>query len=67
MKETEELSEEEIELTRRGRNLPIPVGRKSNQSEYRMATAFEVLIGRLYIKDKTRLDEILTKIKDFLE
>jgi ribonuclease III family protein len=52
------LTEEEQELVRRGRNLPIPVGRKSNQAEYRMATAFEVLIGWWYKNNPARLDEI---------
>ena len=66
LKIQEYLSEQEVELTRRGRNLPVPIARRTNQSEYRMATAFEVLIGWLYLKDKTRLNEILAKIKDFL-
>lgn len=52
------LTEEELEIMRRSRNLPIPVGRKSNQAEYRMATAFEALIGWWYSNDKPRLSEI---------
>lgn len=54
----DKLTEEELEILRRSRNLPIPVGRKSNQAEYRMATAFEALIGWWYKNDKTRLKEI---------
>lgn len=54
----DELSEDELELMRRSRNLPVPIARKSNQSEYRMATAFEALIGWWYLNDKERLDEI---------
>lgn len=53
------LTEEEIELTRRARNLPIPVGRRNIQSDYRQATAFETLIGWLYLNNKQRLDNIL--------
>ena len=53
------LTENEIELTRRARNLPIPVGRRNIQTEYRQATAFETLIGWWYLHDKKRLDEIL--------
>ena len=56
------LTEEEKEIARRARNLPIPVGRRSNQTEYRQATAFEALIGWWYYYDKTRLDKILTDI-----
>lgn len=55
----EKLSEEEVEITRRARNLPIPVGRRNIQSEYRQATAFETLIGWLYTHNKKRLNEIL--------
>lgn len=52
------LTEDELELARRGRNLPIPVARRSIQADYRQATAFEVLIGYWYIHDKSRLEEI---------
>lgn len=58
-----DLTEEEHELVRRARNLPIPVGRRSIQTEYRQATAFETLVGWWYIHQKSRLDEIL-KITD---
>lgn len=53
------LTEEEKEIARRGRNLPIPVARRSNQTEYRLATAFETLIGWWYYYDKNRLEFIL--------
>lgn len=53
------LTEEEIELVRRARNLPIPVGRRNIQSEYRQATAFETLIGWWFINNNPRLNEIL--------
>jgi len=52
------LKEEELELIRRARNLQVPISRRSIQSDYRQATAFEVLIGYLYLNDKERLDEI---------
>lgn len=58
-----ELTEEEKELGRRARNLPIPVGRRAIQSEYRQATAFEALIGWWYEHDKSRLDCILKIIE----
>ena len=54
----DKLSEDEKELARRARNLPIPIGRRNIQSVYRQSTAFEVLIGYWYIHNKTRLDEI---------
>lgn len=60
------LTEEELEIVRRGRNLPVPIARKSNQSEYRMATAFETLVGWWYKNDKPRLKEIFDEIKEIL-
>lgn len=57
------LTEEEQELARRGRNLPIPVARRSIQHEYRPATAFEVLVGYWYIHDKARLNAIFDIFK----
>lgn len=59
----QDLTEEETELARRGRNLPIPVGRRSIQQVYRPATAFEVLIGWWYLHDKARLEYFLNKFK----
>ena len=53
---TDKLTNDELELVRRARNLPIPVARRSIQHEYRLATAFEVLIGFWYLHNKDRLD-----------
>ncbi len=61
------LTEEEQELARRGRNLPIPVGRRQSQNEYRQATAFETLIGWWYLADQRRLSEIYEILADSLE
>ena len=58
------LTYEEQELARRGRNLPIPIGRRQNQSEYRQATSFETLIGWWYLTNPERLSEIYIIIKE---
>lgn len=58
------LTDEEKELARRGRNLPIPVARRQIQTEYRQATSFEVLIGWWHIHNRERLFEIL-KLLDY--
>lgn len=58
-----DLTEQEQELARRGRNLSIPVARRSIQHEYRPATAFEVLIGFWYLHDKDRLNYFWNKFK----
>ncbi|MBE7712401.1 MAG: ribonuclease III [Cyanobacteria bacterium SIG26] len=57
------LTQEEIEIIRRARNLPIPVGRRNIQTEYRQATAFETLIGWWHTYDKNRLEYILNIIE----
>lgn len=60
----QDLTLEEQELARRARNLPIPVGRKAIQHDYRLATAFEVLIGYWYKHDKERLNYFYNKFSD---
>ena len=57
------LTEEEREISRRARNLSIPVGRRHIQADYRQATAFEALIGWWYEKDKERLNFILKTLE----
>ena len=64
---SEDLTEEEHELARRGRNLPIPVARRAIQNVYRPSTAFEVLIGYWYLHDKERLNFFYNKIKNETE
>lgn len=62
----DDLTPEEQEIVRRARNMPVPIARRSNQGEYRMATAFEALIGWWHKNDKQRLEIILEKIKEIL-
>lgn len=57
-----ELTIEEQEIARRARNLSIPVGRRSNQAEYRQATAFETLIGWWYYEDRERLKKFFADL-----
>ena len=61
---TSNLSEDELDLARRSRNLPIPVGRRNIQADYRQATAFEVLIGYWYLHDRARLEAIYSIIRE---
>ena len=60
----ESLTDEEKDIVRRGRNTQnhhLP--KNSNVREYMYATAFEALIGYLYLtKQNTRLKEILDKV-----
>ena len=61
------LTEEELEIVRRARNLPIPVGRRNIQAEYRQATAFETLIGWWKEHDSSRLDEMFGLLNSQIE
>ncbi len=58
-----ELTDEEKDLARRARNLPIPVARRNIQQVYRCATALEVLLGIWYLHDKQRLNYFFEKLK----
>lgn len=59
------LSDDEKELTRRARNIPVNSARRTNQTAYRQATAFEALIGRLHFHDKNRLEQLFEIIKNY--
>ncbi len=46
----DELSEEEQDIVRRGRNTRSNPPKNADMQEYRMSTGFEALIGYLYLK-----------------
>ena len=57
-----ELSEAELAVYRRGRNAKSMVPKSASVHEYRMATAFEALVGWLFLTERQeRLEEILDK------
>ena len=58
---TDLLNEKELNLVRRARNLKS-AHRSSDQAFYRKATAFETLIGYLYMADARRLTELLAEL-----
>lgn len=60
------LTEDEKELVRRAKNIPLGVAKRSSQSIHRLATAFEVVIGFNYCNDKSRLDEILSFLNEYV-
>ena len=59
----EKLSDEELDIQKRGRNLKITINKKSNPKIHSLATSFEVLVGYWYLNNKERLEEILGIIK----
>ncbi|PKM76706.1 MAG: Mini-ribonuclease 3 [Firmicutes bacterium HGW-Firmicutes-15] len=48
----DELSEEEQDIVRRGRNTRSNPPKNADMQEYRMSTGFEALLGYLYLKGK---------------
>ena len=56
------LSETEADIVRRGRNATSKSPRRLSAQIYRQATAFEALIGYLYITNQSRLSELLNKL-----
>lgn len=55
----DKLTEREADLVRRARNMKTTNYKKVDQSVYRRATAFEALLGYLYVSDFERLREVL--------
>ena len=65
----EKLSEEEKDLVRRARNRkPASKPKNADPLIYKLATAFEALIGYLYLAgDEKRMDEIIKLAFDAIE
>lgn len=66
------LTDEELEVFRRGRNHKQTVSKKakknSNPIDDKMATALEAMLGYIYLKgDEKRLLEVLEKIVDVID
>ena len=61
------LDEKEQVVVRRGRNAKSTVPKSASVHEYRMATAFEALLGYLFLEDEeARLEELLDRSFDII-
>lgn len=59
----EDLTEEELEIYRRGRNAKSPtMAKNASMAEYRKATGFEALMGYLYLQDEFERIVELTRL-----
>jgi len=67
--EQEFLSEEEINIFKRGRNAKSgSIPKNTDLNTYRYSTGFEAVLGYHYFQgNQTRLDEIMTKAVDVVE
>ena len=62
------LTAAEADLVRRARNLKTAVPRNASVADYRYSTAFEALIGHLYLnQEQSRLDAILEAVDAFMD
>ena len=57
------LNEEELDILRRARNIKTSSQRRINQTLHRNATAFEAVLGYLYINNRQKYDFIVDKLK----
>jgi len=56
----EDLSDEEKDIVRRGRNAKSTPPRHADNGDYKMSTGFEALLGYLYLKgDLKRIDQLV--------
>ncbi|OGI04077.1 MAG: hypothetical protein A2104_00170 [Candidatus Melainabacteria bacterium GWF2_32_7] len=56
------LTDEEKEIVRRARNLQVTTARRTNQKIHRLSTAFEALVGYLYLNNPERLKDLYSHI-----
>ena len=56
------LTQDELEIQKRARNIKMTVKKRSNPSLHALATSFEAICGYLYLNNKQRLKEILEPI-----
>lgn len=61
------INDEEKEIIRRARNIPVTTARRNNQKVHRLSTAFEALIGYLYLNNPERLKELFNYITPLID
>lgn len=56
------LSEEEIDIVKRGRNAHSHSNKTTDIVTYKKATGLETLVGYLYLNNRERLDELMREV-----
>lgn len=64
---TPHLTEAELELARRARNIPTSSARRINKALHSSATSLEVLIGYNYIHNKARFQELCSLMESLID
>lgn len=61
------LTEQEIELARRARNIPTSSSRRIDRALHSTATSLEVVLGYNYVHNKDRFSEICSLMETFID
>ena len=61
-----ELTDRELNLVKRARNLSLTSAKRKEQKIHRISTSFEALIGYLYLTDHKRLEEIFGLVDTYI-
>lgn len=61
------LTEQEIDLARRARNIPTSSSRRIDRALHSSATSLEVVLGYNYVHNKERYAELCKKMDEFLD
>lgn len=61
------VTEDEVDLFKRGRNASGPGRKNIDAKTYHLATGFETLVGFLYLNQKERADELIALGMKFIE
>lgn len=61
------LTAEELEIIRQGRNVGVGSSRRAEQATHRQATGFEALLGALHLQHPERLAALFILSKPFLQ
>jgi ribonuclease-3 family protein len=61
------ISEEEMDVFKRGRNVSGPGRKNISAKDYHQATGFEAMIGHLYLSNIHRADELIGLAIKFIE
>ncbi|MBQ8887318.1 MAG: hypothetical protein IJY61_06420 [Candidatus Gastranaerophilales bacterium] len=64
---TPSLTEQELELSRRARNIPTSSSRRIDRALHSSATSLEVVLGYNYMHNKERYNELCTLMESFLD
>ena len=62
-----QLTADELEIIRQGRNVGVGTSRRAEQATHRQATGFEALLGALHLQRPERLQTLFALARPFLQ